>query len=133
MQDYTPEYEEELYKRITEETKNKVRLEKNLLVLSKKSDREGKKTDKVIEAKEKEEEAKEAQRQLDVEFRHQKEEAEKRVMGRAMMTDAINNRPSFNRSCLNLLNSYQGNIIFLHLKILFNNPKFTKIMKITPP
>lgn len=64
-------------------------------------------------AKQKEEEAREAKRQLEAELRHQKEEAETRALGRAMIADANNNRNSFNRSCLNLLNNYQGKNILL--------------------
>ena len=55
----------------------------------------------------------EAQRKLDTEILHQREEAERRALGQAMMSDAAKNRPSLSNSCLNLLNNYQGNINFI--------------------
>ena len=104
-----------MYDRIAVEMKNKVRLEKNLISQKKKEDLAEKERKKVIAARRKEEEAREAQRQLDTEVKHQKEEAEARALGRAMLTDSALNRPSFNHSCLNVLNSYQGikNIIYI--------------------
>ena len=51
----------------------------------------------------------EAKRRLDIEVRHQTEEAETRAPARKMMSDAASNKPSFNTSCTNLLNNYQGN------------------------
>lgn len=60
------------------------------------------------EAKQKAEAEKEAKRQLDVEVMHQKEEAERRALGKGMIADAEANRPSFTRSALDLLVNYQG-------------------------
>lgn len=83
-------------------------MEKNLAILRKNEEKQVKQNNNTTSAKVKQDEAKEAQRQLEIEFRHQKEESERRELGRAMLSDAANNRPNFNRSCLNLLNSYQG-------------------------
>lgn len=110
FQTYTPEYEEELYERIAVESKNKVRLERNLIKDRKKRDVAEKATLKKKESRSKDEEKKEARRQLECEMRHQSEEAETRALGRAMIADAQNNRPSFNRSCQNLLLNYQGTL-----------------------
>lgn len=112
FKEYTPEYEEELYRRIAEETKNKERLQKVLIAENKKKEKEEKQNRKTSASKEKEEEAKEAERQLQTEMRHQREEADTRALARAMMVDAQKNRPSLNNSCLNLLNSYQGKLLF---------------------
>ena len=108
-----------MYQRIATETKNKIRFEKAIAVERKKKEVAEKKSRKISEAKRKEQETREAQRQLDIEMRHQNSEAETRALGRAMMSDAQENRPSLNRSCLNLLNNYQGKKIIFH--ILRNN------------
>ena len=57
----------------------------------------------------KEQEA-EAQRRMDVEVRHQKEEAETGALARKMMSDANKNRSTLNSSCCKLLNNYQGKL-----------------------
>lgn len=67
-----------------------------------------KKAKKCSDSKARKEEEKEGQRKIDTEVRHLKEEAERRSLGRAMLSDAASNRPSFNTSCLNLLNNFQG-------------------------
>lgn len=100
----------ELYQRIAEETRNQARLEKKLIDQKKTRNtivKKGKKKSK--EALKKEEEA-EAKRRMDIEIRHQTEEAETRALGRKMMFDATKNKPSFNASCCKLLNNFQGNI-----------------------
>ena len=80
-------------KKLDEEKKQQMRKEKP------------KKTSKAAQEKELQVEAK---RRLDIEIQHQKEEAETRALGRAMLSDASKNKPSFNNSCLKLLNNFQG-------------------------
>lgn len=60
-------------------------------------------------AKEKEDEEKAANRKLEAEISHQKEEAERKALAQAVKADAAGNRPTFNQSCLKLLVNYQGN------------------------
>ena len=50
----------------------------------------------------------EGKRRLDTEVLHQREEATTSALGRAMMSDAANNRSSLNNSALKLLNNFQG-------------------------
>ena len=105
--DYTPEYEEELYHRIAEENKNKVRLEKKL--------KDEKKAKEVVAIKEKKkndsrEREAEAQRKLETELRHQREESERRALGQVVLSDAAAaNNTSLNSSCWKLLTNFQGN------------------------
>ena len=53
-------------------------------------------------------------------MQHQQEEAETRALGRAMIADAAEKRPSFNNSCAKLLNNFQG-ITLLYLPMVFNS------------
>ena len=76
----------------------------------------------VSEARKKKEEEQEAQRKLDVEILHQQEESQRRALGRAMLSDAASNRPTFNKSTVKLLNNFQGNHIlnkniYLHIEL----------------
>lgn len=71
-----------------------------------------KKANKVVKARkvsQEEEEEKEAKRRLDMEIMHQNEEAQRGALVKAMNSDADGNKPSFNRSCLNVLSNFQGN------------------------
>ena len=110
----------ELYQRIAEETRNKIRLEKTLEKEQSKLDKEVKKMKKPTQTTSKKDEEKESQRRLDTEVLHQTEEAERRALGRAMMSDAANNKRSFNNSCLKLLNNYQGMIFNLDVFMIFS-------------
>ena len=49
-----------------------------------------------------------AQRRLAVELNHQKHESERRALVRKMVSDGEGNKATFNTSCLNVLNNYQG-------------------------
>ena len=87
---------------------NKIRLEKKLKLEKKKKEdlfRKGRKQSNAKEQKQQEEESK---RRLDMEILHQTEEGHTKSLGKKMMSDAASNRPSFNSSCLNLLNNFQG-------------------------
>lgn len=108
MQEYTTEYEEELYERIANETRNKVRLERQLKADKKKFERLEEKAEKSKAAHENKIREREARIQLDTEIMHQNEELERRALAKSMMADAAEGRPSFNQSNLNLLVNYQG-------------------------
>lgn len=90
--------------------KNKKQLEKRLNVEKKKRQEKENKFFSNTVSKEvlKKQKQSEAQRRLDTEVKHQTEEAERSTLGKAMMSDAAANRPSFNNSCLMLLNNFQG-------------------------
>lgn len=90
------------------ETKNKTRLEKKLSIEKKNKNSLDRIATQVQSEKKKKDDEMEAQRQLEIELLHQREEAETRALGQAMLADAAANRPSFNQSSLNLLNNYQG-------------------------
>ena len=50
----------------------------------------------------------EAQKRLETEAMHEADEAESRALCQGMMADAKKNRPTFNSSCLKVLNNFQG-------------------------
>ena len=110
FQNYDAKYEEELYRRIADEMKNKTRLEKKLLLEQNKKKKFDETVKKVNEAKQKKEEEMEAQRQIEIELQHQKEEAETRALGKAMLADVEGNRPSLNQTTLKVLNNFQGKL-----------------------
>lgn len=88
--------------------KNQVRLTKKFNAEKKKREVLEQKSTQVSTASKKKEQEKEAQRRLDAEIAHQKEEAETRALGKAMMQDGAKNRPGFSNSCMKLLNNFQG-------------------------
>lgn len=106
--DYSPEYEEELYNRIAEESANKTRLEKKLSQEKKKAEKDAQKTAKTNLNNELQLVEREARRQLDTEITLQKEESHTRVLGKAVLSDAAANRATFNQSATNLLVNFQG-------------------------
>lgn len=89
--------------------RNKIRLEKKLKLENLQREKNLQKVKTISNAKQQQEQEQEAKRRLDTEVMHQTEEAETRALGRAMMADAAGKRPSFNTSCLNLLNNFSGN------------------------
>lgn len=104
-------------KRIAVETKKKMRFEK-LLEEEKKQkksiEKQGKKKKMVNAQKDKQ---RDAERKLDTEVLHQKEEAETRALTKTMMSDAAAKKPSLNNSCLNVLNNFQGKKTFFSISL----------------
>ena len=117
---YDAQYEEELYRRIAEETKNKTRYEKAIEHEKKKKEKVQRKSLQISESNKIKESKKEAKRQLEIEMRHQEEEAETRALGQAMVSDAAAGRTTFNQSSTNLLNNFQGNDVFQINKIIIS-------------
>lgn len=110
FQTYSEEYEDELFVRIAEEMRNKMRLQKQLKEEKRQKEEKAhppkvKKMTKALQIQQREAEAK---KRLEVELRHQTEEAERRTLCRKMMSDSSKTRPSLNNSCLNVLNNFQG-------------------------
>lgn len=109
LQNYTPEYEQELLERISQETQNKIRLEKILREELKKISEFPVESVQMSEAQERKEQEKEGQRKIDTEVMHLNEEAKRRSLGRKMLADdGAGKKQSLNTSCLNLLNNFQG-------------------------
>lgn len=50
----------------------------------------------------------ESQKRLQVEVMHQTEEAKRRALAKAVMTEAASGNGSLNESCFNLLTNFQG-------------------------
>lgn len=90
------------------ENKKKIALEGQLQKEKKQKVADEKKEKKTKKTKESKQRAMEAKRKLDTEVLHQTEESERRALGRAMLADASGNKSAFNKSCLNLLNNFQG-------------------------
>ena len=121
FKDYSPNYEHELYERISNETKNKIRLEQKLEIERNKRDLLFLNSTKDLNVQHRMELEKKAERQLDIEIEHQKEEVERRTLATNMMSDVENNSPNFSKSCAKLLNNYQGLFfIFMNFKFYLN-------------
>ena len=84
-------------------------MKKKIELVKKKNELIDKKNSKISAAKLQQQQNAEAPRKIEREVLHQNEEAQTRALGRAMIADAEENRPSFNASCLKLLNHFQGN------------------------
>lgn len=84
-------------------------MEKKLKNEKKKNENVKKKAKKNNTTQLEQEEEQEAQRKLDTEVLHQKDEAERRGLVREMLSDAESQRSSLNTSTFNLLANYQGN------------------------
>lgn len=98
----------ELYRRISEETANKIRLEKKIEEEKKIRKQATEKFNVMSDTNASLEREIEAKRRLETEIRHQTEEAERRSLVKKMLADAAEVSPSMNKSCMNVLNNYQG-------------------------
>ena len=116
FQEYSGEYQQELYHRIAEENRNIINLDKKLSAEIKRKKKESATAKRLTEAQNKKETEREAARQLEIKVRHQQEETERRSLARAMMADSESNRPTLNASCLKVLNNYQGNQKYMLFK-----------------
>lgn len=83
-------------------------MEKKIASEKKKTEKKEKNTKKCNSNKEMQLREREAQIQLDTEVLHQNEELERRTLGKALLADVAENRPSLNQSSANLLVNYQG-------------------------
>lgn len=102
-----------MYEKIADETRNKVRLEKKLEMEKKKKQQKEEKARKSSKSALQKEQEAEANRRLQTEMLHQTQEAKSRALGKTMMSDAVNNKPSLNISCLKVLNNFQGRLFFM--------------------
>lgn len=108
FQSYTEDYERQLCQRIAEERKNRIGIEKQLKIEKRKRDEIVKIPRNASKSTTQQEQEAEAKKRLETEVMHQTEEAETRALGNKMMSDAASKKPSFNTSCANLLNNFQG-------------------------